>query len=163
MDATSPLLSIAEAARVAGLKPSHAQALVRHSRIVMLGQPRQKAGTPARASVIDAIRLAVLSRLKDAGLSDGQALYVLDLAFDPLVGALFAPGIPVPACMVLPRIDGRAVHVVPDPDGDWPDVYSTRSDVPGPTYASLVHTFRFGPIARATIERINHHATKDHA
>lgn len=130
---------------MAGLRPSTVRGLLDARKIVMLGQPVRLPGHAHRAALVDALRLATLRRLQDSGLTDAQAIYVLDQAVDPLLGGLCLAGVSIPLAMLRGRLHGRAFHVVPDGSGT-PDVYSTPSGYPAPDDAPVAITINLAVI-----------------
>ena len=132
------------------VKVGYVRSLFAHCRMALMAAP-SAAGRPVKASVIDAFRLRCLRIQRDAGLSEANAIYVLDLTIDPLLGALFAPGIPVPVQFLVARLHDRAVHIVPDECDEYPDVYETPSGVPAPDDAEVAITLRLGVILAGVI------------
>lgn len=146
MDVTAPTMSLPTAAMLAGLRPGYVRALLNEGRIVMLGQPVRRPGQAHRAAIMDLIRLVTLRRLRDAGLNDGQAIHVIDLALDGRLGGLSHVGFPIPWCVLASRLQGGAVQVVPS-DGDaMPDVRSVPEGYAAPFGCAVVITLTWSAI-----------------
>lgn len=144
MDVTTPALTIAEAAAVAGLRAAYVRDVLFDFRLTLMAPP-PRCG-PAKASVADAFRFRVLRILRDAGFSEMHAVYVLDLSVDWRIAPLFAPGIPVQLGFLEPRLEGKAIHVVPDECDEFPDCYESESGVPSPDDAEIAITLHLGAI-----------------
>lgn len=154
MDITAPILTLPDAANAAGLDPRYLRELLNEGRLLLFGQPMRRPGQHHRASVLDALRLLILRRLRDAGLSDAQAIYVLDLAIDPRIGGLCSVGIPIPLGILAGRLRGGVVHVIPDEGDDMPDVYSRPSGFPAPDDAAVAITVNLGTILTDVLDRL---------
>ncbi len=156
MDANTPYLGLPAAADAAGLDLRYLRNVLAECRLVLLGQTDRRPGQKYRASLIDVLRLRVLLHLRDAGLSEYQAIYAIDLAVDPLIGGLCGVGIPVPVCVLRGRVCGAAFHVIPDEGDDLPDVYSTASHMPVPDdTAPIAITINLESVLADVLARLN--------
>ena len=158
-DVTAPTLGLAAAAHAAGLDLPYLRAMLAEGRMVLFGQPVRQPGQHHRASVVDLVRLRVLLRLRDAGLNDAQAVYVVDLALDPLLGGIMGCGLPVPRSFLAERLDGGAFHVIPDDGDDMPDVYTRPAGTPAPCDADVAITINLASILADTFARLDAHTS----
>ena len=158
-DVTAPTLGLAAAAHAAGLDLPYLRAMLAEGRMVLFGQPVRQPGQHHRASIVDVVRLRVLLRLRDAGLNDAQAVYVVDLALDPLLGGIMGCGLPVPRSFLAERLDGGAFHIVPDEGDDMPDVYTRPAGTPAPCDADVAITINLASILADTFARLDAHTS----
>ena len=154
-DVTAPTLGLAAAAHAAGLDLPYLRAMLAEGRMVLFGQPVRQPGQHHRASVVDVVRLRVLLRLRDAGLNDTQAVYVLDLALDPLLGGICLCRLPIPRGILAGRLEGGAFHVIPDDGDDMPDVYTRPAGTPAPCDADVAITINLASILADTFARLD--------
>ena len=85
--------------------------------IPLLGQPEPTGGRWRRFSVTDCVRFAVIGRLQAFGISLAASVEVLAVAVDRRILGLTLCGVDLPPDFLVSHLDGRAVHVVPGPDG----------------------------------------------
>ena len=158
-DVTAPTLPLTVAASAAGLRLSYVKSLLAEARITLLARPLRHPSKPPRASIVDVLRFALLRRLRDAGLSDAQAVWVLDLAVDPLLGGLCGAGLALPRVILADRLHGRVFHVIPDDGDEMPDVYSTPSGCPVPGDAPVAFTITLSAVLADVFAALDAHTS----
>lgn len=147
MDVTSSILSLNAAAAAAGLRSGYVRALLVGGNFAWFASPARR----KPASLIDAWRLRAVRVMRDAGLTEAEAIHVLDIELSWRVGALFAPGLPVPLSVLRTRLTGARVHVVPDEAGGTPDVYTTSTGLPAACDAEYAVTLNLSSILEAVV------------
>jgi len=115
MDVTRETVRLATAAAVCVTSVRAVREMTRHVRL--LTDTGRTAARWRRFSALDLVRLGVLARLQEFGIGLPAAVEILDAGVDQHLLCYALCGVEVPADVVLHRLAGRVLHLVPSTEG----------------------------------------------
>lgn len=118
----------------------------------MLGQVERPANCWRRFSVVDVVRLAILSRLVNHGFTVSAAAHVIASAVDPRLSGLLLCGVEPPRSAILDRLAGAALFVSMLESGDR--VSAVVPDRCAPTAHDTTLVINLGDVAALALSRL---------
>jgi hypothetical protein len=115
MSVIKETVTLTKAADVIGIPPR----VLRHvaANLPLLTDPTRCRGRWRKWSLVDLVRVACVAKLLEFGITLPSAIEILDAGLDGLLLAFALAGIEADADFLLRRLEGRTLHIVPEPEG----------------------------------------------